>query len=53
MEQPDAFLEEAGYESFHAPPSTCVCDYIAGMTDRYAFNLFEKIFLPMPWKMPV
>ena len=52
MERPEAFLEEAGYESFYAAPSTCVCDYIAGMTDRYAFNLFEKIFLPMPWKMP-
>jgi dGTPase len=52
VERPDVFLEEAGYASFYAPPSTCVCDYIAGMTDRYAFNLFEKIFLPMPWKMP-
>ena len=26
-----------------------VCDYIAGMTDRYALNLFEHIFLPKPW----
>ena len=53
MERPGPFLEEAGYGSFYASPSTCVCDYIAGMTDRYAFNLFEKIFLPIPWKMPV
>jgi len=52
LDLPDAFLHESGCQSFYASASTCVCDYIAGMTDRYAFNLFEKIFLPMPWKMP-
>lgn len=26
-----------------------VCDYIAGMTDRYAVNLFYNIFIPKPW----
>jgi len=26
-----------------------ICDYIAGMTDRYAIRLYEKIFLPRPW----
>ncbi|HHI97255.1 MAG TPA: deoxyguanosinetriphosphate triphosphohydrolase, partial [Thermodesulfatator atlanticus] len=26
-----------------------VCDFIAGMTDRYALALFEKIFIPHPW----
>jgi dGTPase len=53
LRYPDAFLEETGYMEFYDDPSSCVCDYIAGMTDRYAFNLFEKIFLPMPWKIPV
>ena len=28
-----------------------VCDFIAGMTDRYALNLFEHIFLPKPWSV--
>ena len=51
--RPEAFLAETGYETFYAEPSTCICDFIAGMTDRYAFNLFERIFLPMPWKIPV
>ncbi|HAR95588.1 MAG TPA: deoxyguanosinetriphosphate triphosphohydrolase [Deltaproteobacteria bacterium] len=50
---PEAFLEETGRTVFYDEPSACVCDYIAGMTDRYAFTLFEKLFLPMPWKMPV
>ncbi|MGA3174270.1 MAG: deoxyguanosinetriphosphate triphosphohydrolase [Syntrophorhabdales bacterium] len=53
LERPGAFLEETASRSFYAPPATCVCDYVAGMTDRYAFNLFERIFLPMPWKIPV
>jgi dGTPase len=53
LDYPDGFLEETGYPDFYDDRSTCVCDYIAGMTDRYAFNLFEKIFLPMPWKIPV
>lgn len=26
-----------------------VCDYIAGMTDRYVINLFSKMFIPLPW----
>lgn len=26
-----------------------VCDYVAGMTDRYALNVYEHIFLPKPW----
>ncbi|SEF73970.1 dGTPase [Caloramator fervidus] len=28
-----------------------VCDYIAGMTDRYAIHEFNKLFIPMPWKL--
>ncbi len=26
-----------------------VCDFIAGMTDRYALRIYEQIFLPKPW----
>ncbi len=26
--------------------SRCVCDYISGMTDNYAINIFKNIFLP-------
>ncbi|MBQ0125915.1 MAG: deoxyguanosinetriphosphate triphosphohydrolase, partial [Clostridiales bacterium] len=28
-----------------------VCDYIAGMTDRFAISLFEKLFVPKIWKV--
>ena len=27
-----------------------VCDYIAGMTDRFAINLFEDLFIPKIWR---
>ncbi|HEX2966336.1 MAG TPA: deoxyguanosinetriphosphate triphosphohydrolase [Syntrophorhabdaceae bacterium] len=49
----DAFLEETGRNDFYDTEEACVCDFIAGMTDRYAFTLFEKIFLPMPWNIPI
>lgn len=26
-----------------------VCDYVAGMTDRFALKRFEDLFLPKPW----
>ncbi len=27
------------------------CDFIAGMTDHYAVQLFEKIYIPKSWKL--
>ncbi len=27
-----------------------VCDYISCMTDRYAINLYKKLFIPDPWR---
>jgi len=27
-----------------------VCDYIAGMTDRYIIAVYEELFIPRPWK---
>ena len=49
----DRFLKEIGREDFYDEPAVCVCDFVASMTDRYAFTLFEKIFLPMPWNIPI
>jgi len=31
------------------PYFRCVCDFIAGMTDQYALQFYQKIFLPHPW----
>lgn len=27
-----------------------ICDYIAGMTDRYVIHVFENLFIPRPWE---
>ena len=43
------FEREAGEAFVHGPLERRVVDFLAGMTDRYAFRLYEKIFLPQPW----
>ncbi len=48
-EHPDFFLTLIGRETLYDSLERCICDFLAGMTDRYAFNLYEKIFLPLPW----
>jgi dGTPase len=52
-DHPDALLQETGRSDLYDDLPVCVCDFVAGMSDRYAFTLFEKIFLPMPWRIQV
>lgn len=33
------------------PLVVSVADFLAGMTDRYALNLYHRLFLPQPWKI--
>ena len=49
LEHEEEFLKESDRESVSEPLERRVCDFVAGMTDRYAFNFYEKIFLPQPW----
>jgi len=42
---PDEFLNMTGDE----PVERLAIDFIAGMTDRYAINLFERLFVPKAW----
>lgn len=32
------------------PLEVSVTDFLAGMTDRYAINLFNELFMPRPWR---
>lgn len=32
-------------------PSMQVTDYVAGMTDRYAIRMYEKLFIPKSWSI--
>lgn len=49
LEDETVFRQQLG----EVPPGTSkeqtVCDFVAGMTDRYALHLHEKIFIPKPW----
>jgi len=42
---PDEFFAAAGDE----PIERLAIDFIAGMTDRYAINLFNRLFVPKAW----
>ncbi len=42
---PDEFLDLSDDE----PIERLAIDFIAGMTDRYAVNLYARLFLPRPW----
>ena len=50
MENSDALPGEfAGMIADGEDVSTVVCDYIAGMTDNYAVEVFQKLFIPSSW----
>ena len=42
---PDEFLDTRSDE----PMERLAIDFIAGMTDRYALNLYERLFMPRKW----
>jgi dGTPase len=42
---PDEFLDTSSDE----PVERLAIDFIAGMTDRYALNLYERLFMPRRW----
>lgn len=41
-------MEMAPWESSRNPLKRSVCDFIASMTDRYALELYSKLFFPRP-----
>ncbi|MEI6127751.1 MAG: deoxyguanosinetriphosphate triphosphohydrolase [Pseudomonadota bacterium] len=49
LQNPDFFYKAAGKKNASGKIEQGVCDFISGMTDRYAFSAYEKIFLPQPW----
>lgn len=49
MEDDTAFQREIGDALPETSKEQTVCDFIAGMTDRYALHLYERLFLPRPW----
>jgi dGTPase len=41
-------LELPPYDSGAEKIERAVCDLIASMTDRYAINLYTRVFMPSP-----
>ncbi|MEX2661782.1 MAG: deoxyguanosinetriphosphate triphosphohydrolase, partial [Vicinamibacterales bacterium] len=46
-EQPAGFLDSRTMEKEGI--DVAAKDFLAGMTDRYAVNLYEQLFIPKPW----
>lgn len=47
MANPEPYLDLASGE----PVERLALDFTAGMTDRYAMNLYAQLFLPKPWNL--
>jgi dGTPase len=43
---PEVYLKNADNEGVER----CVCDFIAGMTDRYAIETYQELFVPKVWR---
>ena len=43
--------DQSGPHPQTAGDHRAVCDFVAGMTDRYALDLYQNIFLPKPWSV--
>ena len=50
LEHDDHWEELIAYPA-DTPRHDKVCDFIAGMTDRYALDLYVEIFFPKPWSV--
>lgn len=48
-ELPSVYKQNLKYESVER----CVCDFISGMTDRYAIDLFRELYVPGMWRRKI
>lgn len=49
-ERPEELPNEYREIAYNEGIENAVCDYIAGMTDRYALKVYQNIFLPRSWE---
>lgn len=50
LDRPDDIVVFGGRRDKEDATEVQIADFLAGMTDRYAMNLYEKLFFPQPWK---
>ena len=48
---PGSCPRRTGRISVNTGEEQVVCDYIAGMTDRYAMKAYERLFIPSAWQL--
>lgn len=48
---PGELVACGGRQAQGDPLEAAIADFLAGMTDRYAMNLYQRLFLPQPWKV--
>ncbi len=53
LDHPERMPQEFHYLIWEAnnPVEKAVCDYISGMTDQYAIEMYQEIFIPSSWKV--
>lgn len=49
LDHPDVMPEEFGRIASRESPERAACDYISGMSDRYALQVYMDLFVPKPW----
>lgn len=51
LQDENALIRFGGRRNAEDSPETSVGDFLAGMTDRFAINLYQRLFLPQPWRI--
>jgi len=49
LEHPDRLPADLVEKDAGCAPAQVACDYVAGMTDRFALQVYMETFLPKPW----
>ncbi len=53
INNPQEIQTNDSFLSVKDPLERRVCDYIAGMTDRYFIAIYQRIFIPNPWSLKI
>jgi dGTPase len=51
VQNPEEIPIESTGEKKNTDIERLACDYIAGMSDRFAINIFTELFIPSPWRI--
>ncbi len=52
VKHPDAMPSLYRNNCEREPVERCVCDFLSGMTDRYAIEVYSQLYIPKVWRGP-